>query len=117
MKLPKLPRLTVWLGIACVLLAQIALLYPQQIGVALFKVALVATAGVLGYYLDRSLFPYARPDGYLAEYWDNRHTGLSTSKEDADFRVNEGYHLVFALAMIRRAVIVGFAMLAIGLGA
>jgi len=116
MKLPKLPRLTVWLGIACVLLAQIALLYPQQIGVALFKVALVATAGVLGYYLDRSLFPYARPDGYLAETQLNRYKTVPNEQE-SDFRVNEGYHLVFALAMIRRAVIVGFAMLAIGLGA
>ena len=113
----RLPRLTVWMAIGALLLLTIALLYPQQIGVAVFKVALVATAGVVGYYLDRSLFPYSRPDGYLTENPVNRYGNPLPSDKEADFRVNEGYHLVFALAMIRRAVIVGFAMLAVGLGA
>ncbi|MCK9606227.1 MAG: putative holin [Methylomonas sp.] len=112
----KLPRLTVWLVIAAILLFTILMLYPQQIGVAVFKVSLVATAGVVGYYLDRSIFPYARPDGYLAEIPLNRYKAVK-GQQEADFRVNDGYHLVFALAMIRRAVIVGFAMLAVGLGA
>ncbi|WP_445372712.1 putative holin [Methylomonas sp. HW2-6] len=112
----KLPRLSVWAGISLLLLVVIALLYPQQIGVAVFKVSLVTTAGVVGYYLDRSLFPYARPDGYLAEHFHNRYKPLA-NKNDADIRVNEGYHLVFALAMIRRALIVAAAMLAVGLGA
>ncbi|WFP51398.1 putative holin [Methylomonas sp. EFPC3] len=112
----KLPRLSVWAGISLLLLAVIALLYPQQIGVALFKVALVTTAGVVGYYLDRALFPYARPDGYLRHHPDRRYHA-ECSAEDADFRVNKHYHVVFALAMLRRALIVAAAMLAVSLGA
>ncbi|MDT4328508.1 putative holin [Methylomonas sp. MS20] len=112
----KLPRLSVWAGVSLVLLGVILWLFPQQIGVALFKVVLVTTAGVVGYYLDRSLFPYARPDGYLRHHPDGRYHA-ECSAEDADFQVNEGYHLVFALAMIRRALIVAAAMLAVSLGA
>ncbi|MCQ8103277.1 putative holin [Methylomonas sp. SURF-2] len=113
----KLPRLSTWLAIAVVLLCLTLVLFPQQLGVLLFKVTLIATAGVAGYYLDRSLFPYARPDGYLAETPVNRYDNPLPSDKEADFRVNEGYHLVFSLAMIRRALIVGCAMLAVGLGA
>lgn len=113
----KLPRLTLWFVISLALLTVIALLYPQQLGVIEFKLLLVSLAGVSGYFLDRSLFPYARPDGYLAhtpEYRYNPHQG---DHEDADYRVNDGYQLVFAAAMLRRAIIVGSAMLAVGLGA
>lgn len=112
----RLPRLFVWLLFAMVLLGLIWSAYPQQIGVALFKVALVAVAGWLGYWLDRSLFPYARPDGYLAHHHHHRYY-RDPAAHDADFVVVDGYHQVFAAALIRRAIIVGSAMLAVGLGA
>lgn len=113
----KLPRLSVWLIISVLLLAVIALLYPQQLGVSLYKLSLVSMAGVIGYWLDRSLFPYARPDGYLAHTPENRHNPHQGDHEGADYRVNAGYHVVFAATMLRRAIIVAAAMLAIGLGA
>lgn len=113
----KLPRLSVWLIISVLLLAVITLLYPQQLGVSLYKLSLVSMAGVVGYWLDRSLFPYARPDGYLAHIPERRHNPHAGDVEDADYRVNVGYHTVLAAAMLRRAIIVAAAMLAIGLGA
>ncbi len=112
----KLPRLFVWLAVGLWLFLLIGIAYPAQIGVAVFKVALLAVAGYLGYWLDRSLFPYARPDGYLAETKHKRYYN-DPKEHAADFKVNEGYHQVFCSAMIRRAIIVGSAMLAIGLGA
>jgi len=113
----KLPRLSLWLVISVLLLVVVAVLYPQQLGVSLYKLSLVSMAGVIGYWLDRSLFPYARPDGYLAHATENRYTPHQGDHEDADYRVNAGFHLVFAAAMLRRAIIVAAAMLAIGLGA
>ncbi|MDT4329794.1 putative holin [Methylomonas sp. MV1] len=112
----KLPRLFVWAAASVLLLGLMLWLWPHQIGVAVFKVTLVAIAGVVGYYLDRSLFPYARPDGYLAHSVEYRYSREPVA-HDADFVVAEGYHLVFALAMLRRALIVAAAMLAVGLGA
>jgi hypothetical protein len=40
----------------------ISLWYPQQLGVLLVKVNSLAVGAVLGYWLDRLTFPYARPD-------------------------------------------------------
>ena len=92
-------------------------LYPQQLSVVIFKIALVSIAGVMGYWLVRALFPYARPDGYLALSKPNRYQQDIYSIEKADYPIIHQLDFVFALAMLRRAVIVGAAMLAVGLGA
>jgi len=88
-------RLFSWALLAALLSMAVALIAPQQIPVALYKINLVAIAGVLGYWLDRSLFPYARPAEFVG----------SPSTD------------VFSACMIRRALIVAAAMLAVGLGA
>lgn len=88
------PRLWGWAVITILLTSAIWLLSPQQLPVSLYKLSLVTLAGVAGYWIDRSLFPYARPDS-MAEI----------------------SRLVFSAAMLRRAIIVGCAMLAMGLGA
>lgn len=95
----KLPRLSGWLFATMLLLIAIYLLAPQQLPVSLYKLSLISMAGVGGYWLDRSLFPYARPDVFLN--W------LNTDRAA----------LIFAASMLRRAVVVGCAMLAICLGA
>lgn len=100
----KLPRLFDWLLVTIVLLVLIALLAPHQLPVSLYKLSLVTMAGVAGYWLDRSLFPYARPDTLMAFKLEPWHIGT-------------GLALMYSLAMIRRAIIVGCAMLAMGLGA
>lgn len=117
----KLPRLFEWLLITVFLLAVIALVFPQQIGVSLYKFSLVSMAGVIGYWLDRSLFPYARPDSFLVqdEVDDDETFGLFCTDckvlpwESGDAALAQ----VFAMSMLRRAIIVGCAMLAMGLGA
>ena len=63
----KQPRLFGWLIATVLLLAVIGLLYPHQLPVSLYKLSLVTMAGVAGYWLDRSLFPYARPDSFIVK--------------------------------------------------
>jgi len=90
----KIPRMADWLLITLVLLAAIAVLSPQQLPVSLYKLSLITMAAVVGYWIDRSLFPYARPDN----------PQLLTAP------------VMQACAMLRRAIIVGCAMLAVSLG-
>lgn len=89
------PRMIVSMIVSVALGVVISQLAPQQALVTLYKFNLVTAAGVAGYYLDREIFPYARPDL---------------------FEVG-GRDLVFAAAMLRRAIIIGCMMLAVGLGA
>lgn len=92
----KLPRLFALIVLNVLLLGMIFVIAPQQAPVTLYKLSLVTLAGLVGYWLDRALFPYARPDIYI---------------DKAGFKVE-----LFA-CMLRRAIIVGCAMLAMGLGA
>ncbi|MEO8120736.1 MAG: putative holin [Rhodoferax sp.] len=100
------PRLSGWLLITLVLLACVWAIAPQQLPVSLYKLSLVTLAAVVGYWLDRSLFPYARPD-----------------KFEQLARANTVHMVAISLlesmnwACLRRAIIVGCAMLAMGLGA
>lgn len=107
----KTPRLSGWLIATFLLLLAIVLLAPQQLPVSLYKLSLVSMAGVAGYWLDRSLFPYARPDTWLVKPFS------PGAPYVPDYAIQPGSEIVFAAAMLRRAIIVGAAMLAIGLGA
>ena len=120
--MPKLPRLFDWIIATAMLAVMIWILFPQQLGVSLYKLTLVSMAGVLGYWLDRSLSPYARPDSFVAP------DDLPDDEEEisifgSDCKVipwesgDTALALLFALSMLRRAIIVGCAMLAMGLGA
>lgn len=107
------PRTTTWLVLAALLLAAIAIVAPPQLPVVLYKVSLIALAAVLGYWLDRTLFPYARPDGYLMRDW---RYGTDEPEGDVDFPVVLAYIRVFTVAMIRRALIVGAVVLGVAAG-
>jgi len=98
------PRNSLWLIAAVVLLLVVLVTSPAQLPVVLYKAALVALAAVMGYWLDRALFPYARPDGYLVRDW---RYGTDEPTGDADYQVVPDYRLPFVAAMIRRACIVG----------
>lgn len=117
------PRLFWWLIATLLLLAVIGLIYPQQFPVSLYKLSLVTMAGVVGYWLDRSLFPYARPDAvieHIDPLEESETCDIDLSEGDCKlipFEVASGDGVVFVGCMIRRAIIVGSAMLAIGLGA
>lgn len=120
----QLPRLFWWLVFTVLLLAVIGLLYPQQLPVSLYKLSLISMAGVVGYWLDRSLFPYARPDAFIQRVEPDPEPCDIDLCELGDcnckiipWEMIDGDGFVFAMAMLRRAIIVGCAMLAIGLGA
>lgn len=100
------PRLTGWTLITLVLLVAVWLLAPQQLPVSLYKLSLVTLAAVIGYWLDRSLFPYARPDRFWSLALSHPSTLVTSDLMDS-----------MNWACLRRAIIVGAAMLAMGLGA
>ena len=107
------PRSSLFILLAILLLAAIAVVSPVQLPVVLYKAALIALAAVIGYWLDRALFPYARPDSYLERDWRR---GTTEPEGDADFRVVSGYELVFTAAMLRRAVVVGCVVIGVAMG-
>ncbi|EHJ8859967.1 putative holin [Escherichia coli] len=93
---------------AVLLLLIIALVSPQQLPVVVYKLSLISLASVLGYWLDRSLFPKARPGQYLKH--DER------LMAEGRWPVQTGLHLVFAAALLRRALIVAAVCLAVAMG-
>ena len=107
------PRNILWLAVAVLLLAVIAVVSPVQLPVVLYKTALIALAAVLGYWLDRALFPYARPDSYLEQDW---RLGTHEPVDDADYPVCTKYSREFCVAQIRRAIIVGAVVIGVAMG-
>ena len=107
-------RLLGWLIAAVVLLIVIALTSPQQLGVTLYKLSLVSLAAVLGYHLDRGLFPYASPGGYLRHNW--KVTDAHQGPDQPEYPIVPGFEMVFAAVLLRRAVIVLAVVLGVTLG-
>ena len=107
------PRSSLFLLIAAALLAVIAMVSPAQLPVVLYKAALISLAAVLGYWLDRALFPYARPDSYLERDW---RLGTDEPEGDVDYPVVAGYARIFTAAMLRRALVVGCVILGVASG-
>lgn len=111
------PRLSVWWLIAIVFLALIYHVAPQQLPVVLYKLSLLSLAGIAGYWLDRHLFPYARPDGYLnSADWREWISRRGKSSFGPDFCVAKGYVLPFCAAMLRRALVVAACVVGVALG-
>ena len=62
-------RMADWVIAAALLTMVVWLIAPQQVPVTVYKLSLAALAAVAGYWIDRSLFPYARP-AYLLDLQD-----------------------------------------------
>lgn len=112
-------RMLGWAVIALVLSLLIGAFYPHQFPVSLYKLNLIAIAGVVGYWLDRSLFPYARPDMFMANDVETIEQLEAGEESPLQFKLEHFLQndLLFAATMLRRAWIVGAAMVAVGLGA
>lgn len=118
-----------WLVAAVLLAALVWSIAPQQLPVSLYKLSLVALAAVIGYWIDRSLFPYARPDFFLQLDHAQLLEHPLQFGEDFDGGPDGVEHLevhaapdtamlqLMGHAMLRRAIIVAATMLAVGLGA
>ena len=117
--LQRLPRLSGWLVITVLLLVSVWAIAPQQLPVSLYKLSLVSLAAVVGYWLDRSLFPYARPDFFLFEDAEDlpEHTDAAEEMVTGIYVHDRSMLILMAVSMVRRAIIVGCSMLAMGLGA
>lgn len=77
----------------------------------IYKISLVVIAGVVSYWLDRSLFPHAPRFQSYDLGRDYADSALSF-----DLQPEPPNDLLFAVSMIRRALIVAAAMIAVGLG-
>ena len=133
----KLPRMTSWWLIATVLSLAVFLIAPQQLPVSIYKLNLIALAAVAGYWIDRKVFPYARPQSSALRDLDSDYELELTEEESAQGYVltangrkipieclAEGLcapidptRIYFMLGcMLRRALIMSAAILAISLG-
>lgn len=87
-------RAAPWLFVTLVMTTVIGILYPQQVGLLLWSLCKVTAGAYVGYWIDRSIFYYARPGDFLLEAsW-----------------------LIPAAMMLRRALIMSATILALGLG-
>jgi len=104
-------RMAVWLWVTLLLFAAITITAPQQLPVSLYKLSLITSAAWVGYWIDRSLFPYARPDSFLV-----RPFSLG-GPFPPELMVRQGCYRAFAAAQLRRALVIAAAMIAVALGA
>ena len=91
---------------------------PAFIQTAVYKGFLVLFAAFLGYWVDRGLFPYARPDSFQTiELLDDDVAMIDHEGQDITLQsIGWDAHVLFAAAMIRRAIVVAAVMLCVGLG-
>lgn len=90
-------RIGPWLILALITTIGVAFLYPHQLGVLLWSLTKLCWGAYLGYWIDRSIYPYARPAVF-----------------NPDKDLNE--RTLWELLMLRRAIIIAAAVLALGLG-
>lgn len=107
-RIMRLERLLGWQLTALLLLGLIALVSPQQLSVVIYKISLITLAAVLGYWLDRSLFPKASLGQYLEHDPEKMARG--------HYPVRAGSEPVFAAALLRRAIIVAAVCLSVAMG-
>ncbi|MCB6182332.1 putative holin [Leeia sp. TBRC 13508] len=113
----RLPRLTFTILFALLLIGLVYLIHPEQTITFVYKLSLVTAAAVIGYWIDRAVFPYARPDSYLeTPDWKYHLQFFGKNAQGADIQIAEGYELVYSLAMLRRAIIIAAIVLGVGLG-
>lgn len=122
----KLPRMTSWWLIALILSLAVFLIAPQQLPVSLYKLNLISLAALAGYWIDRAVYPYARPK--LDALRLLSHPGTVNPSEYSTDPASPGEPcmlvswpdaapLYFMLGcMLRRALIMSAAILAISLG-
>lgn len=55
-------RATPWLVATLLCVLVVAVIAPHQVGVLVWSLTKVTAGAYAGYWIDRSIFPYARPD-------------------------------------------------------
>lgn len=103
------PRMTTWLVVWLVLAAAAFSFSPHLVGVSLYKAHLMALGGWAGYWIDRGLFPYARPGDMGASQLFEEASALPP--------IDLPQAILAAAAFIRRALIVMGCLIAVSVGA
>ncbi|HEU6435848.1 MAG TPA: putative holin [Nitratidesulfovibrio sp.] len=107
----------VWCAlVAVVLWAVLWHVAPREAVTVLYKITMVLAAAVAAYWVDRWLFPYARPEGYLCQEWRDRIGAGLWPDNIEDYPVVATSRTLFAIACVRRIVLMAAAMLAVGMG-
>lgn len=104
-------RMAGWLLVSLILTVAIAVTAPKLLPVSLYKLSLITSAAWVAYWIDRSLFPYARPDAFLTKPWSI--SGIEYPGGEVDIKLQ----IAFGLAQLRRAIIIAAAMIGVALGA
>lgn len=123
MQRPKLPRLTDLLLISVVLFVACYFAQDQVPGtllaVSIYKAHMASLAGWIGYWLDRSLFPYSRPHELLHDAEDVLIHGSPEQAQDGDLLISGccDQYALYNKATLRRAIIVAACVIGICLGA
>ncbi|OSM95591.1 MULTISPECIES: putative holin [Lonsdalea] len=107
-RIMRLERLLGWQLTALLLLGLIALVSSQQLSVVIYKISLITLAAVLGYWLDRSLFPKAS----LGQYLEHDPEQMARVR----YPVRAGSEPVFAAVLLRRAMFVAAVCLSVATG-
>lgn len=111
--MPKLPRLFTLLLLTVALLALAWWLAPHRIPLTLWKIVLVTGGAVLGYWVDRVLFPYARPGDLYADQPPPMYT--VDVETNAAIEIQRG-GFDAGLAGLRRAIIVFACIIGLTMG-
>lgn len=134
----KLPRMTSWWLIALALSVLVFAIAPQQLPVSIYKLNLISLAALAGYWIDRAVFPYARPQLEALRVLDPTPTielsadetqrGVVKTDDGGEVPLDEFMTAMngrtdpaplyfMAACMGRRALIMAAAILAVSLGA
>jgi hypothetical protein len=102
--------MTEWLVVTAILLGIIYHVRQDLLLVDIHKLSLITLLGWAAYWLDRSFFPYARPDAFMCK------PHSLGSPYVPGRAVAPDQQLPFAAAMLRRAIIIGSVIIAGSLG-
>jgi len=97
-----------WLVFALIATAVVFVLAPHQIGLLIWSLSKLCFGAYLGYWIDRTIYPYARPH-------DLFHMANRLASQDLR---NGARHMrqQASLATLRRAAVMAAAIVALGLG-
>jgi hypothetical protein len=117
------PRMLAWTLVAIALFFFLAGLHvvdgSRLMAAVVYKGLLIALGGIGGYWLDRELFPYARPHRCMDFEPLDPQPGESLSPLGRDMHETESSYLQIAssdytVAMIRRAIIMAACLICVG---
>lgn len=95
-------RTSQWAVVGGIALVVVFILNPADIMVAIWKMGLVCVGPFFGYWADRTLFPYARPDQLITDF-------------HSDSQWSEAEAIVFSCACLRRTLVMSSITIAIAL--